>query len=233
MTCWTHTKPAGPPRRTRPPTTPINAAAKVGVLLANLGTPDDYDYWSMRRYLNEFLSDRRVIDYRPWLWQPLLQLIILTKRPFTSRRGLQVDLERRGGRKPADDDHQGPDRHDRKGDAGPVRRRGHGRFLHALRQSVDQIQGPRDDRCGLPQDPVLPALSALRGRHLGHRERRVLPRADEGEMAADGAHRATLFRPSRSISRRWPQSVETCLCARWKPSPISWSVPTTACRNAI
>ena len=57
---------------------------KVGVLVANLGTPDGYDYWSMRRYLNEFLSDRRVIDYAPWKWQPLLQLVILTKRPFTS-----------------------------------------------------------------------------------------------------------------------------------------------------
>ena len=57
---------------------------RVGVLLSNLGTPDNYDYWSMRRYLNEFLSDRRVIDYSPWLWQPLLQLIILTKRPFSS-----------------------------------------------------------------------------------------------------------------------------------------------------
>ena len=57
---------------------------KIGVLIANLGTPDGYDYWSMRRYLNEFLSDRRVIDYAPWKWQPLLQLIILTKRPFTS-----------------------------------------------------------------------------------------------------------------------------------------------------
>lgn len=57
---------------------------KVGVLLANLGTPDNYDYWSMRRYLSEFLSDRRVIDYSPWLWQPLLQLVILSKRPFTS-----------------------------------------------------------------------------------------------------------------------------------------------------
>ncbi len=58
--------------------------ARVGILLANLGTPDNYDYWSMRRYLNEFLSDRRVIDYSPWIWQPLLQLIILTKRPFSS-----------------------------------------------------------------------------------------------------------------------------------------------------
>ncbi|MGL4319355.1 MAG: ferrochelatase [Paracoccaceae bacterium] len=58
--------------------------AKIGVLLANLGTPDNYDYWSMRRYLNEFLSDKRVVDYASWKWQPLLQLIILTKRPFSS-----------------------------------------------------------------------------------------------------------------------------------------------------
>lgn len=58
--------------------------AKVGVLLANLGTPDGTDYWSMRRYLGEFLSDKRVVDYSAWVWQPLLQLVILTKRPFTS-----------------------------------------------------------------------------------------------------------------------------------------------------
>jgi len=57
---------------------------KVGVLLANLGTPDDYSYWPMRRYLNEFLSDKRVIDYPAWKWQPILQAIILTKRPFSS-----------------------------------------------------------------------------------------------------------------------------------------------------
>ncbi|MEO0386819.1 MAG: ferrochelatase [Pseudomonadota bacterium] len=63
---------------------PAVAKARIGVILANLGTPDNTDYWSMRRYLNEFLSDRRVIDYSPWLWQPLLQLIILTKRPFSS-----------------------------------------------------------------------------------------------------------------------------------------------------
>ena len=57
---------------------------KVGVLLANLGTPDGYDYRSMRRYLSEFLSDRRVIDYSPLVWQPLLQGVILTSRPFRS-----------------------------------------------------------------------------------------------------------------------------------------------------
>jgi len=63
---------------------PPVAPARVGVLLVNLGTPDATDYWSMRRYLGEFLSDRRVIDYPAWLWQPLLQLIILSKRPFSS-----------------------------------------------------------------------------------------------------------------------------------------------------
>ncbi len=57
---------------------------RVGILLANLGTPDHHTYWPMRRYLNEFLSDRRVIDYPAWKWQPILQAIILTKRPFSS-----------------------------------------------------------------------------------------------------------------------------------------------------
>ena len=57
---------------------------KIGVILANLGTPDATDYWSMRRYLSEFLSDRRVVDYSPWLWQPLLQTVILSTRPFKS-----------------------------------------------------------------------------------------------------------------------------------------------------
>ncbi len=58
--------------------------AKVGVLVANLGTPDDTDYWSMRRYLNEFLSDKRVVDTPNWIWQPILQGIILTIRPSKS-----------------------------------------------------------------------------------------------------------------------------------------------------
>ena len=55
---------------------PALPAERVGILLANLGTPDHYDYWSMRRYLNEFLSDQRVIDYPKWKWQPILQLIV-------------------------------------------------------------------------------------------------------------------------------------------------------------
>ncbi len=54
---------------------------KIGVLLMNLGTPDATDYWSMRRYLKEFLSDRRVIETPRILWWPILNLIILSVRP--------------------------------------------------------------------------------------------------------------------------------------------------------
>ncbi len=54
---------------------------KVGVLLVNLGTPDGTDYTSMRRYLKEFLSDRRVIEWTRWLWYPVLYGIVLNTRP--------------------------------------------------------------------------------------------------------------------------------------------------------
>ncbi len=57
---------------------------KTGVLLVNLGTPNGTDYWNMRRYLREFLSDTRVIEAPKWLWQPILHGIILTTRPSKS-----------------------------------------------------------------------------------------------------------------------------------------------------
>ena len=60
--------------------------AKTGVLLVNLGTPDATDYWSMRRYLKEFLSDRRVIETPRLVWWPILNLIILSVRPSAKGR---------------------------------------------------------------------------------------------------------------------------------------------------
>ncbi|MGB0359050.1 MAG: ferrochelatase [Litorivicinaceae bacterium] len=57
---------------------------KIGVLLINLGTPDALDYWSMRRYLGEFLSDKRVVELPQILWQLILQGPILTFRPKKS-----------------------------------------------------------------------------------------------------------------------------------------------------
>ena len=64
--------------------------AKTGILIANLGTPDGYGYWPMRRYLNEFLSDKRVVDLPSWKWQPLLQGIILTFRPRSSGKNYKL-----------------------------------------------------------------------------------------------------------------------------------------------
>lgn len=55
--------------------------SKIGVLLVNLGTPEGTDYWSIRRYLSQFLSDKRVIELSSVLWQPILQGVILTFRP--------------------------------------------------------------------------------------------------------------------------------------------------------
>lgn len=57
---------------------------KIGVLLINLGTPDATDYWSMRRYLKEFLEDPRVIEANRIIWWFILNIIILAKRPFSS-----------------------------------------------------------------------------------------------------------------------------------------------------
>ncbi|MGV2129296.1 ferrochelatase [Agrobacterium vitis] len=54
---------------------------KVGVLLVNLGTPDGTDYTSMRRYLKEFLSDKRVIEWSRLFWYPILYGIVLNTRP--------------------------------------------------------------------------------------------------------------------------------------------------------
>jgi ferrochelatase len=68
---------------------PPVAFGKVGVLIVNLGTPDATDYWSMRRYLKEFLSDRRVIETPRVIWWPLLNLVILSTRP--GRKGKDYD----------------------------------------------------------------------------------------------------------------------------------------------
>jgi len=54
---------------------------KTGVLIVNLGTPDSTSWWDIRKYLKEFLSDRRVIEVNVFVWQIILNLFILTFRP--------------------------------------------------------------------------------------------------------------------------------------------------------
>ena len=54
---------------------------KTGVLIVNLGTPDSTSWFDIRKYLKEFLSDRRVIEVNPIIWQFILNVFILTFRP--------------------------------------------------------------------------------------------------------------------------------------------------------
>ncbi len=67
-----------------PNKSPLKSTQNIGVLLLNLGTPDATDFWSMRRYLKEFLSDQRVIETPRWKWWPILNFIILNTRPKKS-----------------------------------------------------------------------------------------------------------------------------------------------------
>ena len=60
------------------------ASGRIGVLLVNLGTPDAPDAKSVKRYLAEFLSDRRVVEIPQLVWQPILRGIVLTTRPKKS-----------------------------------------------------------------------------------------------------------------------------------------------------
>ena len=59
-------------------------SGRIGLLVINLGTPDAPDAPSVKRYLKEFLSDRRVVEIPALLWQPILRGIILNTRPRKS-----------------------------------------------------------------------------------------------------------------------------------------------------
>lgn len=67
-----------------PPEHPEVKIGKVGVLLVNLGTPDGHDKKNMYKYLREFLSDSRVIEWPKLLWYPILYGIVLNVRPAKS-----------------------------------------------------------------------------------------------------------------------------------------------------
>jgi ferrochelatase len=62
----------------------------IGVLLINLGTPDAPEPAAVRRYLAEFLSDRRVVDLPPMLWQPILRGLVLPFRPKRSAEAYRL-----------------------------------------------------------------------------------------------------------------------------------------------
>ena len=65
---------------------PLIKYGKTGVLIINLGTPDSTGWFDIRKYLKEFLSDKRVIEVNPIIWQLILNLFILTFRPSKTAR---------------------------------------------------------------------------------------------------------------------------------------------------
>lgn len=67
----------------------MNAKAPFSILLLNLGSPNSLKRKEVRRYLARFLSDPRVITFTPWLWQPILRILVLPLRSFTSQHKYQ------------------------------------------------------------------------------------------------------------------------------------------------
>ena len=67
-----------------PPSTARERPPRIGVLLVNLGTPAAPTAAALRRYLNQFLSDPRVVELPRWLWKPILWLLVLPLRPARS-----------------------------------------------------------------------------------------------------------------------------------------------------
>ena len=134
----------------------------------NLGTPEGTSYWPMRRYLKEFLSDRRVIEMPRLIWWPLLNLIILTKRPGPKGRDYASVWN--------NERDEGPLKTITRGQAERLAGRRCGDRVvvdWAMRYGKPEVAGahPGAARPGLRPHPAGAALSAIRRRDLGHRLR--------------------------------------------------------------
>ena len=118
----------------------------------------------MRRYLDEFLSDRRVIDYPRWLWQPLLQGVILTRRPFSSGANYRKIWNREADESPLLTITRGAGRGGGGAACRATWRPGRRRLRHALRQPVDALghraAAGRRAASGIVFFPLYPQYSA-------------------------------------------------------------------------
>lgn len=83
-----------------PPEHPAVKIGKVGILLVNLGTPDGYDKKNMYKYLREFLTDSRVIEWPKLLWYPILFGIVLNVRPKKSGEAYESIWNHEAGESP-------------------------------------------------------------------------------------------------------------------------------------
>ena len=176
----------------RPADHPPAAAGRIGVLLVNLGTPDATDYWSMRRYLKEFLSDRRVIE------ENRLEMVAGPQpdhpdgaaAPQGAR--LRQDLEPRARRIAAEDHHARAGREARR-DARAGRMRGI-TVDWAMRYGNPSIASRLDalQRAGCERILIVPLYPQYCRRDHRDRRRQGVRRAEDDALAAGGAHRAAV-----------------------------------------
>lgn len=106
---------------------------RVGVLLVNLGTPDAPDVASVKRYLLQFLSDRRVVEIPPLVWQPILRGIVLNTRPKKSAHAYSLVWREDGSPLAAITAAQARALQQRLGDSVVVR--------HAMRYGIPAVAG--------------------------------------------------------------------------------------------
>ena len=178
-------------------------ARRIGVLLVNLGTPDATDYWSVRRYLKEFLSDRRVIEENPVKWWLVLNLIILTVRPGRKGRDYDKIWNKERNESPLK----------------TITRSQSDKLAEILAKVDPRIRVDWAMRYGNPSiasrldalrgaelrpHPAGAALSAIRRRHHGDGLRRGLRRARQDALSADACAWPRPISPSPSISTRSP-----------------------------
>ena len=214
---------------------PAIPRAKTGILLANLGTPDGYDYWSMRRYLNEFLSDRRVIDYSPWKWQPLLQTVIPDQAAVHLRRGYKTIWNEDKGESPLMTITR-----DQTAKVEAAMKARHGEdvivdFCMRYGNPSTPVQGPRNGR-RRAADRIVCSSRFIRTtpvQRLRQQTTSFSARCVKEKWHARGSHGAcpTIDRPS--YIEALAQSVETRLWSIGISNPTYWCVPTTACPSAI
>ena len=171
---------------TRPTDHPELPAPKIGVLLVNLGTPDAPEPGAVKRYLREFLSDRRVVEIPPLVWQPILRGIILNTRPKKSAHAYSQVWMEEGSPLAVYHAAAGGSA------AGGVRAGGDRRLRDALRQSGHCRAARRAAGAGLHAHPGGAALPAILRRDDGDGGGRGLPAPGAAALAAGGADPAAL-----------------------------------------
>ena len=179
----------------RPSDHPAVAAGGIGVLLVNLGTPEATDAGSVRRYLSEFLADKRVIEQDSLLWKLVLNGYILRFRPRRKGRDYEKIWNREKNESPLKTITRAQ-AEKLSSILEPLGRHVAVGLGDALRPSVDRLAARRAGGQGLRAHPAGAALSAILRGDDRDRVRRGFSGPHENALAAGAARGAALFRRS-------------------------------------